>query len=206
MDADATNPPIQMSAITQLLSRASEGGADGRQATDELLPLVYEELRRLAAQHLAEERVGHTLQPTALAHEAYLRLVGPGGTWESRAHFFGAAARAIRRILVDHARAKGRTKRGGGMEVQVLNEDVPASGARGGSASTSLLDLVALDDAMERLAALDAQKARIVEMRFFGGLTLQEVATALGISESTVVRDWQFARVWLFRQLKGDQS
>jgi RNA polymerase sigma-70 factor, ECF subfamily len=182
-------------AITRLLSSASAGD---RRATDELLPLVYDELRTLAAQHLAEERAGHTLQPTALAHEAYLRLLGPGGTtWENRAHFFGAAARAIRRILVDHARTRGREKRGGGMEFEVLQEDSAKATER------SDIDLLALDEAMERLALLDPQKALLVELRFFGGLTLKEVAAAMEISESTVVREWQFARVWLYRELGG---
>jgi RNA polymerase sigma-70 factor, ECF subfamily len=187
--------------VTALLCRASLGE---RAATDELLPLVYDELRRLAAAHLAEERAGHTLQPTALAHEAYLRLVGPGGTtWENRAHFFGAAARAIRRILVDHARGRVRQKRGGGVEVQSLEADCAE---RHPITPPPSVDLIALDDALERLTALDPQKARIVEMRFFGGLTVEEVAAALGVSESTVARDWQFARVWLYRAIVGSEG
>lgn len=178
--------------VTMLLVRAGSGD---RKATDELLPLVYEELKDLAANHLAGERRNHTLQPTALVHEAYMRLVGPGDvTWENRAHFFGAAAKAIRRILTDHARARDSAKRGGG------RERVPIEGLQL-EAPESTLNLVALDGALDRLAQLDAQKARVVELRFFAGLTAEETALALGISLSTVGRDWQFARVWLQREL-----
>jgi RNA polymerase sigma factor (TIGR02999 family) len=193
-------------AVTTLLGRVRQGD---RVATDELLPLVYEELRQLAAAQLAQERPGHTLQATALAHEAYLRLVGPeggaggGGGWENRAHFFGAASRAIRHILVDHARARGRSKRGGGAQVQALPDD---SGALAPIAAAPSVDVIALDEALERLASLDPAKARLVEMRFFGGLTVGEAAEALGISESTAAREWQFARAWLFRQLRDEDA
>jgi RNA polymerase sigma factor (TIGR02999 family) len=154
----------------------------------------------LAARHLAGERPNHTLQPTALVHEAYLRLVGPGEvTWENRAHFFGAAARAIRRILTDHARARDSAKRGGGrsrLSVEDLRIAAPEAG----------VDLLALDEALNRLAELDAQKCKVVELRFFGGLTAEETALALGVSPSTVARDWQFARVWLQRELSRGET
>lgn len=179
--------------ITVLLARAQKGD---RHATDELFPLVYEELRQLSQQHLAQERRSHTLQPTALVNEAYLRLVGDGDvTWENRAHFFGAAARAIRRILTDHARTKGRLKRGGGNKPVPLSDDAVAAPA------DESLDLVAVDAALEKLAALDPQKAKVVELRFFAGLTGDQVALALGVSPSTIARDWQFARAWLHREI-----
>jgi len=170
-------------------------------ATDELLPLVYDELRRLADQHLSAERPGQTLQATALVHEAYLRLVGPASSsWESRAHFFGAAARAIRRILIDRARARNSQRRGAGARPQALDEaaDLAAPEPR--------LDLLELDGALERLAQVDAQKARIVELRFFGGLSTEETAQALGLSPSTVTRDWRFARIWLHRELRREEA
>ena len=189
-------PRTNTGEVTLLLTRARAGDA---QATDKLLPLVYEELRTLAARHLAGERADHTLQPTALVHEAYLRLVGPGDvSWENRAHFFGAAAKAIRRILIDHARAKGRAKRDGGgerVELEGLGVASPVDG----------IDLEALDEALTKLGTLDPQKVSVVELRFFGGLTGLETAQALGISESTVAREWQFARAWLHREVsKGD--
>lgn len=185
--------PAPNLGVTMLLARAGAGDA---QATDELLPLVYAELRDLAARHLKSERSDHTLQPTALVHEAYMRLVGPGEvTWESRAHFFGAAAQAIRRILTDHARARDSLKRGGGRGEEPLAE-VP-----GDHPPTDDVDYVALDAALERLAALDPQKARVVELRFFAGLTADETALSLGVSASTVARDWRFARAWLQREL-----
>lgn len=180
--------------VTRVLRRAAAGD---RAATNELFPVVYDELRQIAARFLAGERMGHTLQPTALVNEAYLRLVGPNGDgWESRAHFFGAAAQAIRRILVDHARSKQAAKRGGQSE----RESIALESIAG---EVEDVDMVALDEAMDKLAKLDAQKAKVVELRFFGGLTGDETATALGISASTVARDWQFARVWLKRELEG---
>ena len=183
-------------AVTSLLARAQEGD---RQATDELLPLVYEELRHLADRILASEKRGATLQPTALVHEAYLRLVGSDQAgWENRAHFFGAAARAIRRILIDRARARRGARRGGDRPLR-LDTDAPLAGP-GPS-----LDLLALDEALAKLAALDAQKARVVELRFFGGLSVDETAAALGVSPSTVDRDWVFARTWLHRAMSEDR-
>ncbi|MEX2219013.1 MAG: sigma-70 family RNA polymerase sigma factor, partial [Phycisphaerales bacterium] len=186
----------QPGRLTILLARAGRGDAA---ATDELFPLVYEELRTLAASHLSHERAGHTLQPTALVNEAYLRLIGPAGSdadisWDSRAHFFGAASRAIRRILTDHARTRNRDKRGGGCA------RIPIDGVDLAAPETGV-DLVALDEALTRLAALDEQKARVVELRFFGGLTEEQAARVLGVSPSTVTRDWRFARSWLRREL-----
>ena len=185
-------------AVTRLLERAHEGD---RAATDELLPLVYEELRQLAQAHLAQERRDHTLQATALVHEAYMRLVGPQGAgWQNRAHFFGAAAKAIRRILTDHARTRHRLKRGGKQARVPLDEvELTVCGDDDG------VDFVALDAALERLGAMDAQKLRVVEMKFFTGMTVEEIAQSLGISESTVAREWRFARVWLHREMSGDQ-
>jgi len=181
------------SELTVLLERAREGDA---QATDELLPLVYDELRCLADRYLAGEEPGQTLQPTALVHEAYLRLVDPASaSWENRAHFFGAAARAIRRILIERARARGRLRRGAGQRPLSLDEVVDPA------VPEVRLDLLELDEALERLARIDAQKARIIELRFFAGLSTEETAAALGLSPSSVTRDWRFARIWLHREL-----
>jgi RNA polymerase sigma-70 factor (ECF subfamily) len=198
------NPSINSGNVTILLARA---GAGDSRATGELLPLVYEELRVLAAQHLVGERANHTLQPTALVHEAYLRLVVPGDvTWENRAHFFGAAAKAIRRILIDHARARASAKRGGGQD-RVGLEGLAIAAPEAGGARVGGVDLLALDEALNQLAALAPDKAKVVELRFFAGLTAEETARALGVSESTVARDWHFARVWLHRELsRGDTA
>jgi RNA polymerase sigma factor (TIGR02999 family) len=184
-----------MSDVTRILV-AIEGG--DRQAAAELLPLVYEELRRLARAKLARERPGQTLQATALVHEAYLRLVGnadPG--WTSRGHFFGAAARAMRRILVDEARRKGSEKRGGERERMGLEEAEAF-------APMANQDLVALDEALRGLESEDAIKARLVELRFFGGLSVAEAACALGISEATAKRYWRYAKAWLHREMSGE--
>ncbi len=180
--------------VTQLLAEAGKGDA---KATNELFPIVYEELRMLAARFLKDESRAHTLQATALVHEAYLRLVGPGQTpWQNRAHFFGAAATAIRRILIDHARGKSRVKRGEGQKPLALDEGAVVS-------AESPERLIDFDAALEKLAGIDAQKARVVELRFFAGLTVEQAALALGVSPSTVARDWQFARVWLYSELKA---
>ena len=168
---------------------------DGRASTD-LLPLVYDELRRLAAMRMAQESTEQTLQATALLHEAWLRLVGDGyRTWQNRAHFYGAAAEAMRRILVENARRKSRLKRGGGM-VRLNVEDLELHAA---SPDEKVL---LMDEALEKLEAEDPQKARIVIMKFFGGLTNQEVAENLGVTERTVERQWAYARVWLFQSLQ----
>ncbi len=181
-------------AVTELLVRAGSG--DGA-ATDELFPIVYDELRVLAQRFLNGESKAQTLQATALVHEAYVRLVGPEqGTWENRAHFFGAAARAIRRILTDHARERDAQKRGGGRRPVSLDEALVVC------AGEPAVDMLNLNAALEKLAAIDDQKARVVELRFFGGLTVDQAALALGVSPSSVARDWQFARVWLHRELE----
>jgi RNA polymerase sigma factor (TIGR02999 family) len=171
-----------------------------RRALDEMLPLVYDELRRVAARYLQRERPGHTLQGTALVHEAYLRLIDQTQVkWQNRAHFLGVAAQMIRRILVDHARAKYSAKRGGRAVTLAVDD---AIGARGPRAA----DLVRLDDCLNELAQIDSRQARIVELRYFTGLSIEETAEALGISPATVRRDWTVARAWLFRAMAGGDS
>jgi RNA polymerase sigma factor (TIGR02999 family) len=179
--------------ITQLLVRWKTGDSSALEA---LLPLVYDELHKLARLYLASERPGHTLQSTALVHEAYLRLVGqaPAGI-ENRAHFFGIAARLMRQILVDHARARLAFKRGAGFLV-TLDESANI-------VKNQPPNLVALDDALTGLARLDEQQARIVELRFFAGLSIEDTARALDISPATVKRSWTAARLWLYRELDG---
>lgn len=190
-------PPDKRGEMTLLLARAGQGD---RTATNELFPLVYNELRELAEHFLSSERKNHTLQPTALVNEAYMRLVGPEVTWENRAHFFGAAARAIRRILTDYARTRSRVKRGGGARPISLDDAGPVA------APVDVMDLVGLDTALTALEQQDAQKASVVELRFFAGLTAEQTASALGISPSTVARDWAFAKAWLHRELTKDQT
>ena len=187
--------------VTQLLVRWSEGDAG---ALERLLPLVYGELRRIASNQLRHERPDHTLAPTALVHELYFRLVDQSRTsWQNRAHFFGLAAQLMRRILVDHARAQQAEKRGGSITRisldEMLAEDAEPSGEDAGAAA----DVLAIDDALERLAALDPDQARIVELRFFGGLTVEETASVLKRSPRTVKREWRLARAWLYRALHG---
>jgi RNA polymerase sigma factor (TIGR02999 family) len=178
--------------ITQVLNAIEQG--DPR-AAEQLLPLVYDELRRLAAARLAAEPSGNTLQPTALVHEAYLRLVGtPGEQWDHRGHFFAAAAEAMRRILVDAARRKSRGKHGGDWTRVPLEAAEP-------TAPDPRDDLVALDAALTRLAAVDPQAAKLVELRHFAGLPVAEAAQALGVSTRTADRLWAFARAWLHREL-----
>ena len=189
----STPPPGRPAAVTVLLARAQAGD---RSATDELFPLVYDELRHLADRCLSAEPRGQTLQPTALVHEAYLRLVGDAG-WENRAHFFGAAAQAIRRILIDRARARHRLKRGSG------ERPLPLEAASELAVDGPDLDVLALDEALSRLSALDARKVQVVELRFFGGLDVDETAATLGLSPSTVAREWSFARIWLHREMGG---
>jgi RNA polymerase sigma factor (TIGR02999 family) len=169
-----------------------------RQSLDSLLPLVYQELRRLAASYIRREKPGQTLQPTALVHEAYLRLMKDRpDRWQNRAHFCAIAAHSMRQILIERARARHAQKRFGG-QARVTLED---SLVRGGEQS---IDLLALDEAIDRLAALDADQARIVELRFFGGLTVEETADAMGISPATVKRHWTIARAWLARELESE--
>lgn len=179
--------------ITQLLHDWGEG--DDR-AFDELLPLIYSELHRRAAIYLRHERQNHTLQPTALVHEAYLKLVDQSNVrWENRMHFFAVAARAMREILIDHAKSRKREKRGGGAENLPLEEALLAA------AEQSDVDLIALDEALTRLGEIDPQQVRIVELRYFCGLNLDETAETLGISRATVARDWTMAKAWLHREM-----
>jgi RNA polymerase sigma-70 factor (ECF subfamily) len=178
--------------VTQILKDIRDG-AEGAPAR--LIPLVYDELRRLADHYLQQERSDHTLQPTALVHEAYLKLVDQTRVdWQNRAHFFGVAAQLMRQILVDHARRHRASKRGGAQQKLALDEAVDYSQPRD-------LDLVALDDALTALAQFDERQSRIVELRFFGGLTIDETAEALGISPATVKVDWSMAKAWLRQQV-----
>lgn len=180
--------------VTELLVSWSNGD---QQALDRLTPLVYGELRRLAARYLRRERSDHTLQSTALVHEAYLRLIDQKHVrWQNRAHFFGVAAQMIRRILVDHARGKQAAKRGAGGWKLSLDEAIATPEQRD-------LDLVALDDALGGLAKIDRQQSRVVELRFFAGLSIEETAEVLRISPATVKRDWTAAKAWLYREMRG---
>ena len=191
-----------MADVTQVLAAIEQGDPH---AAGQLLPLVYDELRRLAAQKLAREKAGQTLQATALVHEAYLRLVakpegesgGANPHWDSRGHFFAAAAEAMRRILVEAARRKARGKHGGGR--RRAHVDLDALGA-----ADSPQELLALHEALDRFAAHDPVKAKLVELRFFGGLTLAQAAECLGISSSTAARGWAFARAWLYAAMAGN--
>ena len=178
--------------ITKLLREWSDGD---RQAVDELMPLVYDELHRQAHLRLRRERAGHSLQTTDLIHEAYIKLINqPEVRWDNRTQFFAFAARIMRNILVDHARSKQRDKRGGGALKISLTDASPATAAQD-------LDLIALDQALDRLAKIDDQQVRIVELRYFGGLSLEATADALKISRATTARDWNVARIWLHREL-----
>jgi len=177
--------------ITRLLVQWSAGK---KTALDQLLPLVYDDLKRLAGAQLRREKTGHTLQSTALVHEAYLRLVDQRqATWQNRVQFFSIASQIIRRILVDHARRRGAEKRGGDAVRVTIDESI--------AAEQSEFDLLALEDALEKLATMDERQSRIVELRFFGGLSIEETGEVLGLSEATVKRDWSMARAWLFREL-----
>jgi RNA polymerase sigma factor (TIGR02999 family) len=178
--------------VSRLLRAWSEGDAA---ALDQLLPLVYEELRRMARRYMDRQSPGHTLETTALIHEAYLRLVDQSEVkWQNRAHFFGVAATAMRHILVDYARTRQAAKRGG--EVRLVSLDEAAVVSRERAA-----EMVALDDALQALAALDQRKSRVVELRYFGGLSVEETAEVLKVSRETVARDWRLARTWLLREL-----
>ena len=186
-----TAPPDD---ITQLLV---DWGKGNKLALDGLMPLVYDELHRIASRYLRRERQGHTLQTTALINEAYLRIVDQNRVnWQSRAHFFGVAAQMMRRILVDHARSHLYAKRGGGAQKLTLDEAIATPQERD-------LDLVALDDALTTLAQVDPQQSRIIELRFFGGLTIEETAEVIGISPATVKRDWNMAKAWLFGEINN---
>jgi RNA polymerase sigma-70 factor (ECF subfamily) len=181
--------------VTEILCRWSAGDAD---APEQLMPLVYQELRGLARQYLQRERGDHTLQPTALVHEAYLRMVDQTRVqWQNRAQFFGIAAQLMRRILVDHARAHVAAKRGGHAEHISLDEAQISSEAR----AAELLDL---DEALTELAVVDVRKSRVVELRFFGGLSIDETAEAMGVNAATVRRDWTAAKTWLYHRIKNN--
>jgi RNA polymerase sigma factor (TIGR02999 family) len=187
-----------MNEVTRILNAIEQNDPH---AADQLLPLVYDELRRLAAQRLAHEAPGQTLQATALVHEAYLRLVGGGqdGQWNNRRHFFTAAAEAMRRILVEQARRKQRVRHGGGRKRLDLDEACAA-------VQPSSDDLLSLDEALTRLAAVDPRRADLVKLRFFAGLTMPAAAQALGISLATAERQWAFVRTWLYAELSGEES
>jgi RNA polymerase sigma factor (TIGR02999 family) len=184
-----------MSEVTRILSAIEQGDPH---AAEQLLPLVYDELRQLAAEKLAQERPGQTLQATALVHEAYLRLVevDKAQHWDSRRHFFAAAAEAMRRILIDNARRKRTAKRGGRLQrLELEDVEVPAD--------TRSPDLLALDEALTKFAAEDPVKAQLVTLRYFGGLSVQDAAETLGISRATADRYWSYARLWLYCELRG---
>lgn len=196
-----TNEGLDENQPAQDVTRILEAWSGGdREALDRLIPLVYDELRRLAGRYLRRERSDHTLSPTALVNEAYMRLVTQSDVrWQNRAHFFGVAAQLMRRILVDHARGHLASKRGGGTRRLSL-EDVDSKFERPD------LDLIALDDALLELAALDPQQSRIVELRFFGGLTIDETSEVVGVSPMTVKREWALAKAWLLRQVSRDDD
>ena len=195
MSGDTRKPSAKPPGdVTRLLAAWSHGDA---KALEDLIPLVYDELHRLAERHLARERSGHTLQPTAVVHEAYLKLVEQKRvSWKNRGHFFAVAAQAMRRLLVDHARRHQAAKRGGAVTLVALEAADAAVGPREA-------DVIALDRALEKLAALDATQAKVVELRYFGGLTLDETADVLGSSPSTVGRAFRLAKAWLYRELSA---
>ena len=186
--------PATAPRVTELLLNWRQGDQDAR---EQLIPLVYAELRRVARRYLRQERPDHTLQSGALVHEAYLRLLHEKTPqWENRAHFFGFAAQLMRHILVDHARSRNAAKRGAGVPRLALDEQIALPQSRN-------LDLLALDDALNRLAELDPQQSKLIELRFFGGLSIEETAVILNISPATVKREWTTARAWLQREMKS---
>ena len=194
MPSRTPSPNGSRAHVTELLL---EWGGGDRAALDELVPIIHEELRRLARHQMRGERDNHTLQTTALVNEAFLRLVDLRRIqWQDRAHFLALSARLMRRILVDHARSRSYQKRGAGVANVTLDESLIASPERG-------IDLVALDDALEDLARVDARKSQVVELRFFGGLSVEETAEALKVSPETVTRDWRLAKDWLLREISG---
>ena len=185
-------------SVTDLLRGLATAGDDAEERRDRLYRLIYDDLHDVAAALMRVERPGHTLQPTALVHEAYLRLVHDGRTWEERSHFLGIATRVMRQVLVDHARARGRAKRGGDWQRITLEEGLGA-----GSTPGPDVDVLAMHEALDKLAALSERQARIVEMRFFGGLTMQEIADVLELGTTTVENNWATARAWLHRELSA---
>lgn len=185
-----TRPPALPSGeVTRLLHEWGEGDDSAR---DRLIPIVYQELRRRAAAHLRHERRGHTLRPTDLVHETYLRLLQQNAAWQNREQFFGVASRLMRRILVDHARARAAAKRGGALRVELDSPALPPPGEP---------DLLDLDAALTELAGLDERQAHVVELRYFGGLSIEEAARVLSLSPATVSREWTVARTWLYQRL-----
>ena len=189
--------PASSERVSKLLQNWGQGDQGAREA---LIPLVYDELRRLARRYLRRERPDHTLQSAALVNEAYLRLIHQDQPqWQNRAHFFGVAAQLMRHILVDHARNRAAAKRGAGAPRLTLDPDVALPQARD-------VDLVALDDALNQLAALDPQQSRLVELRFFGGLSIEETSVVLGVSPATVKREWATARAWLQREMRNKET
>jgi RNA polymerase sigma-70 factor (ECF subfamily) len=197
---DSMATPKPQGNITQLLDDFRGGD---QKALERLLPQVYDQLHRIAAKYMRRESARHTLQPTALVHEAFLRLVdGAEVNWQNRAHFFAVAANLMRRILVDHAKAKKAAKRGGGGLHVSFDEQMHAVGP----ASNAEPDVLALDRALKRLAKVDERQARVVELRYFGGLSIEEVADALQASPATIKRDWAAAKLWLFREIEKDKE
>ena len=189
--------PASSERVSKLLLNWGQGDQGAREA---LIPLVYDELRRLARRYLRRERPDHTLQSAALVNEAYLRLIRQDQPqWQNRAHFFGVAAQLMRHILVDHARHRAAAKRGAGAPRLTLDPDVALPQARD-------VDLVALDDVLNQLAALDPQQSRLVELRFFGGLSIEETSVVLGVSPATVKREWATARAWLQREMRNKET
>lgn len=185
----------QLPEITRILKSWSGGN---REAVDDLIPLVYDELHKVAAQYLRRQRSDHTLQPTALVNEAYLKLIDISDVnWQDRAHFFAVASQTMRHILVDHARSLAREKRGGNFQKLSLDEAISSS-------QEKEVDLLILNDALENLAEIDEQQSKIVELRFFGGLTVEETAVVLHISPATVKREWRIAKAWLFGRIKNE--
>ncbi|HRI04098.1 MAG TPA: sigma-70 family RNA polymerase sigma factor [Pyrinomonadaceae bacterium] len=183
---------MSTNGVTDLLIKLSNGK---REVLDDLLPIIYDELKRIAASYLRRERSDHTLQPTALVNEAYMKMIDiTQVSWQNKAHFIGVAANQMRRILVDHARHHNAQKRGGEFQIMTLNEEIDASDEQSA-------DLIALDDALTELAKMDAVKAKIVELRYFGGLSTDETAEVLGVSSITVKRHWKMTKAWLYGQL-----
>ena len=189
--------PASSERVSKLLLNWGQGDQSAREA---LIPLVYDELRRLARRYLRRERPDHTLQSAALVNEAYLRLIRQEHPqWQNRAHFFGVAAQLMRHILVDHARNRAAAKRGAGAPRLTLDPDIALPQERD-------VDLIALDDALNQLAALDPQQSRLVELRFFGGLSIEEASVVLGVSPATVKREWATARAWLQREMRNEET
>jgi RNA polymerase sigma factor (TIGR02999 family) len=184
----------------EITERLIAWGAGDRAALDQLLPVVYQELRRMAGNYLRQENPGHTLQPTALVHEAWLRLIDQARVdWRNRAQFFGVAAQMMRRILVDYAKAKHREKRGGDAVKLSLDDVINLSRERAA-------ELLALDDALDELMRVDERKSRVIELRYFGGFSVEETAQILGVSPETVMRDWKLAKAWLYQQIRRETS